>query len=523
MDEKPLMSYAEFAATLKEVETTFPINNWVASGLRIWPLIRLYIYWTCAISIPYAVKSRSRSQRLWDIARRESHILSNELKAHLFERKKNQHLRGNGTSEVVLLSDGVSFVKLDGAYYDRLCDPLEDYYRNQGVQTLKLTRHIPLLPRYAPSMLIGRQLQQIRARHLLQERIHGRQNHPAKGFAELCEFMHRCYGISLNWLHFEREAALVQHYSNFFEKKLRAAKARLGFVVNYYSDEGFAFCLACRRLGIPSVEVQHGVQGEFHAAYGNWNNLPIGGYDVLPSHFLVWSDTEAQAIRQWADRPDLMTKAIAAGNRFLSLCHADQLPALRESIAKIRQFVRPEATQVLYTLCYADDAQRLRPLCGTIRQSQSKTDIQWWIRLHPGGLSRLPEMKSCLQEAGVPAAQVDLATNLPLYAVLPQMHAHVTEASSTVIEAESFGVPSVVTNSWGVELFPSQVRSGMVEFADGADLLPRILCQVKSHCRASARYDASKSIAHNGQVLDELLYEARSLSLRQPNRRIVAA
>ena len=70
-----------------------------------------------------------------------------------------------------------------------------------------------------------------------------------------------------------------------------------------------------------------------------------------------------------------------------------------------------------------------------------------------GGFGGLFDLKA----AGFADPVLVAATDIPLYALLRHMHAHVTHSSSTVLESREFGMPSVVTSAYGVEFFHSQV------------------------------------------------------------------
>jgi hypothetical protein len=51
--------------------------------------------------------------------------------------------------------------------------------------------------------------------------------------------------------------------------------------------------------------------------------------------------------------------------------------------------------------------------------------------------------------------------DLPLHALIPLIDAHLTHSSSTAIEAAQFGVPSVITTSYGAELLDALLASGI--------------------------------------------------------------
>jgi hypothetical protein len=69
-------------------------------------------------------------------------------------------------------------------------------------------------------------------------------------------------------------------------------------------------------------------------------------------------------------------------------------------------------------------------------------------------------VRDLFARTGVADAELELATDLPLYALLRHLDLHLTHSSSTVVEAELFGVPSVVISEYGAEFFSDQIASG---------------------------------------------------------------
>lgn len=126
---------------------------------------------------------------------------------------------------------------------------------------------------------------------------------------------------------------------------------------------------------------------------------------------------------------------------------------------------RPAARKVLVTLQFGfSDANTLKPLLDAIREAGP--EWQWWIRLHPAmsrrdRISALRHFEECTRET----CEIQRASKLPLYALLRHMDAHITHSASTVLEAESFGVPSIVFSDYGAELFQEQIASGQVVLA----------------------------------------------------------
>jgi hypothetical protein len=105
------------------------------------------------------------------------------------------------------------------------------------------------------------------------------------------------------------------------------------------------------------------------------------------------------------------------------------------------------------------DAEQFAPLADLIRHAQGR--CAFWIRLHPVMLEQRAGIAARFTALGAPNVFVDEPSDLPLYALLRHADVHLTHSSSTVIEAELFGVRSVVTSRYGAEIYPRQIDSGV--------------------------------------------------------------
>ena len=63
-------------------------------------------------------------------------------------------------------------------------------------------------------------------------------------------------------------------------------------------------------------------------------------------------------------------------------------------------------------------------------------------------------------------SDIENASKLPLPSLLRFMNVHITESSSVVIEAEQFGVPSIVINKISKEYYKNQISSGYAVYAN---------------------------------------------------------
>ena len=253
-----------------------------------------------------------------------------------------------------------------------------------------------------------------------------------------------------------------------FRRVLTDAEARAAFLVQYYSFHGMAFVLACNRLGIPVADLQHGVQGELHFAYGPWV-LPTGGYELLPTHFWVWSEREAEVIDRWAHSDDGRA-AVVGGNPFLQSVGENLYARVRGGGERGRRGASGRAT------------------CRPAWEERSRRAQRWRARrrsarngdAHPSSAGRLALVDPASSGAergstvggdrspGAPRQRgIEVADSASLPVLLTHMDATVSEFSSVALDSVAFGVPSVVLHPYGVELFARRSNPGPSHRASG--------------------------------------------------------
>jgi hypothetical protein len=237
---------------------------------------------------------------------------------------------------------------------------------------------------------------------------------------------------------------------------------------------GYGLLLACKRKGVPSVDIQHGLQGAMHLAYGGWSKVPSHGYELLPTYFWCWSQDEANVVQKWSAATKGAHQPVVGGNLFLNLWKSNGLSAGRQCDDLVLEKVIALGAdrQVLVTLQPGFLTEELvHALVSAMKNTVGS--LQWWLRLHPVMLHEREKVKGIFGH--LPNVDIDMATDIPLYALLRYMTVHVTHSSSTVLEAHEFGIKSVVCSRYGIEHFPDQQKEGVVIYAEPTeDLLPAI-------------------------------------------------
>jgi hypothetical protein len=449
-------------SVLEEIESEFPVAEWRVDGRRAWPFVRTRLGYGFAnessgIAIPPAqVGARAIAVEALGVLA----ALPRIVKAA----RPHTTTRALATIDSVFFSDGASFLRTaDGTFVERHCDPLRRSLRDRGHESyLLVPGHSMPGPLTPPTAYVQPRLDLARALARISRRPR----------TELPEFdgVREVLGRRNLDRHLPPESVIsyamsaIDRCAATFGRLFAGLHIGAGLVVGYYSLQSMAFVLACRLAGIPSVDLQHGVQGRLHFAYGRWRRVPADGYELLPRFFWVWSAEEAAAINEWrgsiADH-----EPIVGGNPLLQQWAAGQIGSgdFATGDAGVAERAGAARRTVLWTLHGWESGLDLERIARSV--ASGPANWFWWLRAHPLHLDRVEELVHELDRHGVRNADVREASRVPLFALLQQVDVHVTEYSSVVLEAERFGVASVVVHPVGEELYADRVATGVVTVA----------------------------------------------------------
>lgn len=450
------------------IERDYPVEEWVVDGLHVWPFLRINLNFDLYRAYHATPVSAGR-QRFGTVPASGFRFLRSIAKfvySVLSDGGKNGRIGKKASA--VFLSDGVSFVRLDEYWFDKYCDPLIHLVREKkkGGSLLLAIRHEYLVPRFSKSVFIQPRLDLCKIRSkLFQGRI------PESRMPQYERAVAAMKGSGLP-ARLPGTRQLVEQVSNlrlisgWFKRTLGQTSPDVAFVVSYYGLEGMAFNVACRELGVPSVDLQHGLQGDLHAGYGRWEKVPSTGYEMLPSVFWCWSESELEAIEKWSSRVPSWHRVFVGGNIWLKqwLSPKEDFAAGYDRRIRPVTEARPGAKRVLVTLQLGlAGEETLKPLLAAMKISGS--EWHWWIRLHPCMLRERQRIKDMLRYHGIESYELDMPSDLPLYAVLRHVDVHVTHSSSAVLEAETFKIPSVIFSEYGSEFFSGHIASSRARAA----------------------------------------------------------
>lgn len=492
---------SEFIEKLEHIEREFPVTRWTVRGLRVWPLVRLSLYSSTFHSgSPRHGLGAAWHQRVWNVAGG----LSRWARAYSLDHGANR--RPTEPSDAVFLTYSTGRRPLlAGKRYDVRAGPFIELLRGLGARSL-IWEMSPFgdynTPRYTPSFLLQPHLVSLRAACQLLPL--GEDDVRLERYDE---FVARVTEAGLRFAHADvgrirRDVLFLRRLADRFRRWLGRSRPRLGFVANTGLPEQ-AFCLACRELGITSVELQHGVQGDLHPSYGSWFAVPEEGWGTRARIFWNWDEESAAAINRWALRAPDRHAAVVGGDPWREMWMNDDSDLVRRSFDLIENRKRAAGgdRHILVTLSSQGDVVPSAVLEAVRR---SPPDWRYWFRLHQVDQSaRRVEAARLLAPLGVDLGLMEFATEAPLHALLRRLDCHLTVSLSTVVaEAAAHGLPSVACGEEAAAFFRVELSAGLLAVASTPAEILAALHRFLGQGRRRLSPGASKASAVLQRLLD---------------------
>jgi hypothetical protein len=446
---------------LRRAEADFPVTSWKVRGIHVWPLIRISL---SVSTLQLGSPGHSLGAGWRRLGRNVAQGLAGWAKTYVGDGRANR--RPWDPADAVFLASSIGRRPLmDGKRYDVRSGPYVELLTRFGMRSL-VWEMSPFgdynVPRYTPSFLVQPHLIGLRAEcqmlPLGDDQV----------ALELYDrFLARVHDTGLRFAHADvlrirRDVLFLRRLADRFAGWLRRSRPRLGLVAGTGLPEQ-AFCLACRELGITSVEVQHGVQGDLHPSYGSWSAVPSDGWETRARVFWSWDEESAAAINRWTVCAPDQHVAIIGGDPWREMGTDGGGESGRRTDQLIEERKRSSGAErhILVTLSSQGDVVPAAVL-EAVRSSPSAW--RYWFRLHPvNQAARGREARRVLRPLGVDLELLEFATEVPLHALLRQMDGHLSVNLSTVVtEAASLGVASIACGPEAPEFYPAEIAAGML-------------------------------------------------------------
>lgn len=481
---KKNISHKQFFDVIDSVERLLDRDDWKVSDVDIWPIIKIYYsYFVLTQLIDNRDSQIQKFQGKISKGLRGFEIFRKSLCARFVDKSNNEKLRK--TDILIFVQSSTRYFKNLGFWYSPYSDTLQAGLASKGLDSVvcETTEDAKFLfPRFGRSLLIQRKL-------ILNMII-------AK--AKSMIFPTKLKGCT-NWDRFSKiieeelgpefrpnSSKINFHINNlfqqlpFFSKLLESTDCKVCVMSGYYSSTMFALIKACRAIGVKTVEIQHGVQGDAHLAYRSWYNLPTDHTNIMPDYFWTWSIREKEIIDNWADSTAGRHKAFVGGNPCLTIYNKKGENIVTKNEFKGYEFPSGKVSKVILFTCQA--FENLSE--AVIKSIQIRPDFGWVFRIHPQYWQTEKSIRAQCENEGLKNIVIDKGELLPLSSALLCSTVHMTEFSSSVIEAAAVGLHSIIIHPYGRELYADLIEVGAASYIDGYDDILKKIDSISSSIKS---------------------------------------
>lgn len=437
-----------------QAENSLPVSEWEYQSVKLWPLIKICVFWT-----EYGGNEQISKKKpfLKSVIIALLSILKVDVIISFFVYKTTRIPKADilfsGYSGHRTIWEKLFFNR----YFDPIMDKLQDemgleallceYEKKEYIEYYKEQRVVPVngFRKYFRFLTSKPKLE-------LQN---------LEGYADFIADLRSIITIDEKTLikQIIGQIEEVLCWKLLWEKVLQEAKPKMVFVLCYYNIKMSGLILAARELGIKTVDMQHGGQGDLHVAY-NYENIPEEGYNMLPHYFWVWDKYSKQNLVK--NISGTFHHAVLGGNPWISFLQTQEFNVGRLSKKMIIYTLQPIFSQLLPDY-----------IMKAVKHTAS--EYCWWLRLHPRMTEKqMDELRSLLSEhALLSKVRIDDSKEIPLPAVLSKAAVHISHFSGSIIEASLMNVPlNIVVGAEGRNLFFDLIEKGEAEYYDSASGYP---------------------------------------------------
>lgn len=502
------MDFAEIRIIIKEIEAKYKVNNWSANAILIWPLIKYDLYEKLFKLNSTLIRSEMKKifwGKFFFFVKDIIMIFS----SYILDYKNNASIK-KVDAVFYGYNQNRNFKMQSGEYFNIYIDPFIYLLKKVGMDALFFEQHHIMeskIPRYSKSIFTKIPFYYFKIKSKFKSEIH---TIKLDGYDEFCQDILKIHGVQpLTKNEIEKQMSYIEFVMEYYLKILKRSGARIGICVDHCSHESMGLILACRRMNIPSMDIQHGVIGNFHPGYTNWSVCPQNGYQLLPRYFWCWREMDASKIKLWAKQSCDNHKVICGGNLWNALW-LEETDHFLSGNGDINNFPISKLTMQKYKKIILFALQKNIVIEDYVYDAiiESPEEWLWIVRLHPLMLNSVDINMVRNRFQQISNVCIDLGDKIPLPKWLRLIDVHLTYYSSVTIEAALFGVKTVLLCG-DTSIYMDEASLGFVKRARNKKELLSILISIdkKSNGR-SENIQINESI----KLLVDLIKEGRSHS-----------
>lgn len=449
----------EIIQFFQEIENQVPVDKWVIKKMHIYPIMRIMIGFNLISSSLYK-NTPSKKHSISKIKNYFFRIIEILKAKSAFKRLRN--------TDIIFLGSHTHDVFWKKRRYNKFFEPLIE---NNSLYSSTYLQSTYGFERSLNNRKFSQALLSATFDHSLKNIfIPNKENEfwwnefiLLPGSKDFLNQINIQLGISADYVYLNIiKCKKIFELSLFYEKVIKKTQPVLAMALNFYSPHGLAFIFAANKLGVPSVDMQHGSQLEGNIAYSFWKRFPEEGYNVLPNFFWCWDAESKKAIENWNKSPHIH-QSLLGGNPWLAY-HKNK---------KINRYKSNTPLTILYTLQPIPTIELFPPYLTNFITSH--LEYKWNIRFHPRQDTIQRDEIVNLFKNRKRNINFEDGFDTPLPISILNAKIHITNFSSTTIEAAQFGTKTIILHYIGNKMFADLIRDKVAYYLENKDYLRNLL------------------------------------------------
>ncbi|GAB4190934.1 MAG: hypothetical protein OHK0057_14570 [Thermoflexibacter sp.] len=475
-----MSKYIKINQIINQVEQLFPVHTWKVNDLDAWVLIRIQLGWELLEHFNQLEKQgKDKDQFISSIKKQEvfaspskNHISILGLGKKIVSKLKRWVGLGlyyirfyqeaffykylaikqiQSKANYLFFVPSSSVCKINRYWFNQFADPLVAVMtKKEQTDCIVLEANNGIDKKYPKFYKNYYNFEKLIAYHLDQYFVKDKFVHLPQ-YEDFLLFLSKEYCLTSVKLNIKRIVQClenIERLSLFFQHLLRKNNTKYVFLICYYWDWAMALVHACYQKGVKTIEIQHGSQENWFP-YAQWTNLPLRGYNMLPDYFWCWTEGETKQINNWV-KPLSRHVAFEGGHPWLSFFNTQNFiqNAFKEQNERLAKVKKAGKRIILYTVQPLSDRFLSDNLINIIKETAE--NFVWWLRVHPRLLDKMDTFQQEVREVDISSlVEITDASILPLPLLLQHTDLHITQESSSVIEAYLCNVPSIILSEDG--------------------------------------------------------------------------
>lgn len=507
------MNYNSLVQFLIGLENKYPVDEWVVDGVHIWPLARNLIgavldnhiagCWGKDVHVETQLsRQRTIAKKLVLYGKILMQTLLGNFKLSVCDSKHRQRLQ---FADVVILGDSIgrNVCMPNGELMEHNVDPIRYEFERRGysVMRFEVINNSLRYPRWGNSYIVDDLIVKVLVKRKIAFFMGKGKKIEYPSFEQMIKECIEVCGNDeyINSRGISGELKFIQYLSEEFLVLLKRIKPCMVLLTCWYSNTKMALTLAAHKLGVPVVDVQHGVAGGSgrHFAYCDWIHIPHGGYELLPDYMWVWNQADYNAIARWG--MGAVTPILGGHPMNILWCNPEN-DILEYYHNKFEREFGREYPFILFSL-----QPGLNYPDWIVDFINTSHEYTWLIRLHPFVDENERVLLRKLEKRGnIIWESVEV---FPLDFLLQHVSVHITSHSSVVIDSAEFSCPSIVLHPLACQLYDSQIKRGIACYAGNREELTVAIEKMLSLRRRNLDFEPirKKMYAQGQQGMDKMV------------------